>query len=70
MDLPGPPLDAYEMHIVPQADTPGHVPAGFVQMEDHLNRAYLVPDFMAESLQAAARQNRFNQMTILQPVEV
>ena len=65
-----PPINFLQMRVVPEEQTPGHIPSGFVQMEDQLGRNYLVPDFMAESLESAARGNQVRESTVEEVVEV
>ena len=67
---PPPPIDFLQMHVIPDEKTPGHVPSGFVQMEDQMGRTYLVPDFMVESLKSAARGNKLRESIVEEAIEV
>ncbi len=40
--IPHPPIEPFQFRVVPDNETPGHVPMGFVQLEDQMKRAYLV----------------------------
>ena len=68
--VPDPPIEPLQFRVVPDHETLGHVPEGFIQLEDQMKRAYLVPAFMVESLEAAARQNRARQSVVDATVEV
>ncbi len=67
---PPPPIDILEIDVLPDDLTPGNVPYGFVQMEDQIHRAYLVPAFLVESLKAAARTNAVKESVVDEVVEV
>ncbi len=68
--IPHPPIEPFQFRVVPDNETPGHVPMGFVQLEDQMKRAYLVPAFMVETLEAAARQNQARESVVHQTIEV
>ena len=69
-ELPTPPIEILNIEVVPECDTPAHVPAGFIVMEDQIHRTYLVPAFMVQTLISAARGNTLREQIVEEEVEV
>ena len=69
-ELPMPPIEILNIEFVPESRTPGHVPAGFILMEDQINCRYLVPTFMVKYMESAARGNNLRESVVKEEVEV